>query len=59
MWGTGVGFLVGCGANEFVDYDFTPIPTSWEANLVVAGAQVGLPTKQADVVKFPSQSKVN
>jgi len=28
-------------------------------NLVVAGAQVGLPTKQPDVLKLPSQSKAN
>jgi len=34
------------------------IPT-WGVNLVVAGAQVGLPTKQPDVLKFPSQSKAN
>jgi len=59
MWGTCVEFSVGYGANEFVDYDSTPIPTSWGVNLVVAGAQVSLPTKQADIVKFPSQSKVN
>jgi len=26
-------------------------------NLVVTGAQVGLPTKQPDVLKLPSQSK--
>ena len=28
-------------------------------NLVVAGAQVGCPTKQPDVLKLPSQSKAN
>jgi len=33
------------------------VPTSWGVNLVVAGAQVGLPTKQPDVLKLPSQSK--
>jgi len=59
MWGTGSGFLLGCGASEFVDYDSTPILTTCGVNLVVAGPQVGLPTKQADVLKFPSQSKVN
>ena len=30
-----------------------------KVNLVVAGAQVGLPTKQPDVLKLPSQSKTN
>ena len=33
------------------------IPIGWWINLVVAGAQVGLPTKQPDVLKLPSQSK--
>ena len=30
-----------------------------KVNLVFAGAQVGLPTKQPDVLKLPSQSKAN
>ena len=38
-------------------YDSTENPTSWRVNLVVAGAQVSLPTKQPDVLKLPSQSK--
>jgi len=34
--------------------------TSWGVNLVVAGAQVGLPTKQPDVLKIakPKQGKL-
>ena len=35
------------------------VPTSWGVNLVVAGAQVALPTKQPDVLTLPSQSKAN
>ena len=35
------------------------VPTSWGVNLVVAGAQVGLPTNQPGVLKLPSQSKAN
>ena len=34
-------------------------PYRLRVNLVVTGAQVGLPTKQPDVLKLPSQSKAN
>jgi len=42
-----------------VGYCTVEIPTGWRVNLVVAGAQVGLPTKQPDVLKLPSTSKPN
>jgi len=55
--GSDVGFLAGCSAEQSVGCDSTVIPTSRGVNLVVAGVQVSLPTKQPDVLKLPSQSK--
>jgi len=53
-----VGFLAGCGSDWWVDYDSAEIPTTGGENLVVVGAQVGLPAEQPDVLKLPSHEKV-